>query len=278
VWSQEQRHLAAVAMSVKPGFCRATLFTLATGVLLRLRLKRLALQPMAPLLHTEWAVRHTSGGNMKRGNGDKQAKRETRSNDPKQEGLENLLYQVLETELGGVQVYKTAIQCAVNEELRGEWEKYLTETERHVEIARGMLEQLELDPEVETPGRAVVRHIGESLVTAMEKARESGKPEEAEVVAAECVVLAETKDHSNWELIGLMAEKSKGDLRKLLREAYDEVEKDEDHHLYHTKGWARELSIQALGLPAVLPPPEEEKNVETAIGAARAQNARGEML
>jgi len=37
-------------------------------------------------------------------------------------------------------------------------------------------------------------------------------------------------------------------------------------------------TIQALGLPAVLPPPEEEKNVESAIGAARAKNAREDML
>ena len=48
----------------------------------------------------------------------------------------------------------------------------------------------------------VVRHIGESLVAAMEMALESGPPEAAEMVAAECVVLAETKDHLNWELIG----------------------------------------------------------------------------
>ena len=33
-----------------------------------------------------------------------------------------------------------------------------------------------------------------------------------------------------------------------------------------------------LGLPAVLPPPEEEKDVKTAIGAARAKNARKAML
>jgi rubrerythrin len=37
--------------------------------------------------------------------------------------VEELLYQALETELGGVQVYKTAIRCAENEELKEEWEK-----------------------------------------------------------------------------------------------------------------------------------------------------------
>jgi hypothetical protein len=36
--------------------------------------------------------------------------------------------------------------------------------------------------------------------------------------------------------------------------------------------------IEALGMPAVLPPPEEEKEVKTAIGAARAKQARQEML
>jgi len=63
-----------------------------------------------------------------------------------------------------------------------------------------------------------------------------------------------------------------------MREAYDAVEDEEDEHLYHTIGWTRELWIQALGLPAVLPPPEEEKDVKSAIGAARAKQARKEML
>ena len=52
----------------------------------------------------------------------------------------------------------------------------------------------------------------------------------------------------------------------------------EDEHLYHSTGWCRELWIESLGLPAVLPPPEEEKDVKTASGAARAKKARREML
>jgi hypothetical protein len=56
------------------------------------------------------------------------------------------------------------------------------------------------------------------------------------------------------------------------------VEEQEDEHLYHSKGWGRELWIASLGVPAVLPPPEEEKHVKTAIGAARAQQSRKEML
>jgi rubrerythrin len=196
----------------------------------------------------------------------------------KKEQLNELLYQALETELGGVQVYTTALECAVNEDLKEEWQEYLEQTENHVEVVRGLIENLGLDPNEETPGRQVVRHIGQSLVKAMEMAAQAGNPAAAQLVAAECVVHAETKDHLNWELIGEAAKKLSGTEAKALKEAYEEVEEEEDEHLYHTAGWTRELWIESLGLPAVLPPPEEEKDVKTAIGAARAKSARGDML
>ena len=56
-------------------------------------------------------------------------------------------------------------------------------------------------------------------------------------MAAECVVLAETKDHLNWELIGELAKKAKGEKGSALKEAHKEVEDEEDEHLYHTTGW-----------------------------------------
>jgi hypothetical protein len=105
----------------------------------------------------------------------------------------------------------------------------------------------------------------------------AGPPEAAQLVAGECVVLAETKDHLNWELIGTAAEQATGSMAKALDEAYSEVEDEEDEHLYHSTGWTRELWIESLGLPAVLPPPEEQKHVKTAIGASRAKQAREEM-
>ena len=192
--------------------------------------------------------------------------------------LKELLCQALETELGGVQVYTTALRCAVNEDLKEEWEEYLEQTQRHVEIVQETMGTVGIDPETETPGRKVVRHIGESLVKAMEMALSAGEPGAAQIVAAECVVLAETKDHLNWELIGEVAKKAKGETAKALKAAHEEVEEQEDEHLYHTQGWTRELWIENLGMPAVLPPPEEEKDVKTAIGAARAKNARANML
>jgi rubrerythrin len=196
----------------------------------------------------------------------------------KEEHVNELLFQALETEQGGVQVYKKALQCVVNDELKKEWQEYLEQTQRHEQILLGVFEKLGLSPTEETPGRQVVRHKGQSLVQAMEMALGEGNPQAAQLVAAECVVEAETKDHMNWELIGLLAEEMKGEDAKALKEAHDEVEEEEDEHLYHTMGWARELWIETLGMPAVLPPPEEEKEVKTAIGAARAKLARKKML
>jgi len=186
----------------------------------------------------------------------------------------DLLYQALETEKGGVQVYSTALRCALNKDLREEWNKYLEQTKNHVQIVTEILRALELDPDAETPGRGVVRYIGTSLVKAMEMALRSTDPQSAQIVAAECIVLAETKDHLNWQLLGELAKNAQEAEAALIMPAYEQVEAEEDEHLYHTRGWTRELWIQALGMPAVLPPPEEEQDVTTAEQAAKAKKSR----
>lgn len=196
----------------------------------------------------------------------------------KDEQVRELLYQALETEMGGVDVYSTALRCVENDDLKEEWDKYLEQTKNHVSIMEETLRKLGLDPNEETPGRKVVRTIGEALVASMELALADGKPGAAQLVAAEAVVLAETKDHQNWHLIGEVIKQVKGETAKILKEACEKVEPEEDEHLYHTKGWARELWIESLGMKAVLPPPEEVKDVQTAIGAARAAQARTSMM
>lgn len=192
--------------------------------------------------------------------------------------LRELLHQALETERGGIRVYETALRCARNEDLRKEWKEYLEQTRRHEQVLLDVFAQLGLDAESRTPGQDVVGGIGKALVQAMEQALAAGDPAGAELVAGECVVLAETKDHQNWELIGHVATRGSGHGVEALKAAHAEVEQQEDHHLYHSKGWCRELWIEALGFQAVLPPPEEVKQVETAIGAARAEQSRDQLM
>jgi hypothetical protein len=188
--------------------------------------------------------------------------------------LKELLLQSLVHERGGVLVYQTALECAVNDDLQDEWKYFLEQTQNHVAVLTRTCEALGLDPGEMTPGCQVVQHTGKSLVVAMKMAQAAGDPAGAELVACECVVLAETKDHADWELIGECAKAAEGAAATALQAAYDEVEDQEDEHLYHTKGWCRELWLQSLGLPAVLPPPEETRHAATAVEAAVAKDNR----
>ena len=185
--------------------------------------------------------------------------------------VEELVLQSLEHEMGGMKIYEAAIACAVNEELKEEWEKYLEQTRTHVTVLEEVCGAMKIDPGKQTPGRKIVRTVGQALVESMMVAKSAGDAQAAEIAACEAVVLAETKDHADWELLGKCAEHLTGPQADALKSAYDTIEDQEDEHLYHTKGWCRELWLQALGLKAVLPPPEERRNVKTAIGAARAE-------
>jgi len=185
--------------------------------------------------------------------------------------VEELVLQSLEHELGGVKIYAAAVECAVNADLKEEWTKYLGQTKEHVQKLESACTALGLDPKKETPGRQIVRLLGASLVDAMKLAQKAGNPTQAELVACECVVLAETKDHADWELLGKCAEKLDEKTASALKAVAEEVEDQEDEHLYHSKGWCRELWLKSLGISAILPPPEERQHVKSAIGAARAE-------
>jgi rubrerythrin len=191
----------------------------------------------------------------------------------KKNQVEELILQSLEHEMGGVAIYQSAVKCAVNADLKKEWSEYLDQTRTHVATLQTVCKAFNLDPEKETPGRQVVRHVGQALVEAIAKAAAAGDPAAAELVACECVVLAETKDHLDWELLSKCADHLTGAPAKTLENACEEIEDQEDEHLYHTRGWCRELWLQSLGMKAVLPPPEERKHVKTAIGAARAEQS-----
>ena len=187
--------------------------------------------------------------------------------------VRELLLQSLEHERGGVKIYKAAIAAAVRGDLRAEWTGYLAQTEQHVLALTEICSVFGIDPLTTTPGTQIVRHNGAALLQAIEMARAAGDAKAAQLVAAECVVLAETKDHMDWELIGQVAAGLSGEQQVRVTEAYQRIEEEEDEHLYHTQGWARELWLESLGLPAELPPPEEVEDVSSAADAQKARES-----
>ena len=112
----------------------------------------------------------------------------------------------------------------------------------------------------------------------MEQALGTGPAEAAELVAGECVV--QRRDEGPSQL-GVDAhgrrEAPTADRRGDHRERSTRSRRRRTSTCITATGWTRELWIESLGIPAVLPPPEEQKDVKTAIGAARAKNAREDM-
>ena len=166
----------------------------------------------------------------------------------KKEQLNELMLQALETELGGVQVYENALEVRRQRgPQRGMGEVPRADPEPR-KIVLTVFEKLGLDPNEETPGREIVRHIGESLVKAMQMARKAGNPGGGPARGVR--VRRVRRDQGPPELGAdrrARREARRASAAKRSQEAHDEVEEQEDEHLYHTTGWCRELWIESLG-------------------------------
>ena len=114
------------------------------------------------------------------------------------EEVADLLLQALETEMGGADVYRTALKCVHNERLREEWSGYLAQAEKHVHILQDACERLGFDTALETPGRQAIRNTGRALVQSMLLALNATPSDSLEEVVSDCVALAGTKDPSSW--------------------------------------------------------------------------------
>lgn len=80
-----------------------------------------------------------------------------------------------------MEIYTAAIECAVNDDLRDEWGKDLSETRTHRAVLTTVFSELRLDPEKMTSSRDVVAHHGRSLVKAIQTARANHTPAAAQI-------------------------------------------------------------------------------------------------
>ncbi len=196
----------------------------------------------------------------------------------KHRAVQELLRQALETEIGLAQLYQAALSCAIEPGVRHEWEFDFRHVLRRQDVLRAVLRSLEIDPLEQSPGRLAAAEIGKSLVNVIELTRRTAPPAAAQIVAADCVLTGQAKGMLNWELIGLAADRLEGDVARVLREAHDEVEADEDRHHDRSVGWAREMWLDWMGFDAVLPPPEALDVGATGAGAPKAERARRKMI
>src|SRR5439155_23749138 len=80
------------------------------------------------------------------------------------------------------------------------------------------------------PAEIYTLSLHDALPISMERALAAGDQASAEIVACECVVIAETKDHLDWQLIGEAAKRLSGTEGEALKQAHEEVEERSEEH------------------------------------------------
>lgn len=183
--------------------------------------------------------------------------------------VQELLYQALETAAGGIEVYTTAHGCAINPDLKREWQQSLDRTERERDVLVEVLEQLGMDPEQRTPGREVLHHLAESLVEAIAMAERGPDPRAAELVASECVSMVEMRRRMNRELATRVRAESEGEARRLLEHASQALASADHGGAEQALEWTRALWMESLGLQVDLPPRAHARRAEVQAAVTR---------
>jgi rubrerythrin len=156
------------------------------------------------------------------------------------------LSEFLMVEQCGWQLYRVVGERATDAELQARYQEFGRETDRHRTILTGLIRQLGGDPDHVSPTARIAQAKSEALLQA---ALVAGPLSEAELEASdlENVVLAETKDHADWELLGQLAEQlPNGKARKAIEAAVAEVGPQEDEHLAWAQTKLAQLNLQAL--------------------------------
>ncbi len=118
---------------------------------------------------------------------------------------------------------------------------------RHVEILTDIIEKLGGKPAYKSVGAKLAEAKAKALLKTMTDGK-ARTPAEAELNAIENIVIAETKDHADWELLGHIAHRSEDSrLSELLKlSAVAEVEDQEDEHLHWTQKKMAELALAGI--------------------------------
>lgn len=157
-----------------------------------------------------------------------------------QEWLKEFLSEMLAVEHGGVELYERALEELGHDDLRSRLEQYHEQTQRHVELCQEMLNTAGGNEGEMSPAAEAAEHKAQGLLSAE-------VPDHLkDINNLENLVLAETKDHWNWEQLGtLMDQIEARDLKKVVSRAVREVRRQENEHLTWTQKMLTRLATEA---------------------------------
>jgi rubrerythrin len=159
--------------------------------------------------------------------------------------LMDVLSEFLAVEMGGQKLYEKALGLVSDSEVRSKFREFHRQTTKHRKVLTDVIHRLGGNPRAQSPTAKVATEKAQALLRSMD--RNGLSKDQAELNAIENIVLAETKDHADWELIGKIARQATEDhLREILGAAASEVEQEEDEHLNWTRKKLGELQMEAL--------------------------------
>ncbi len=206
--------------------------------------------------HTNSDGRNRTGVSHKRSTSRKRAKRILSP-----DWLKDFLSEMLAVEKGGVKLYQKALSELQHSELEEKLTVFLHQTERHVELCADMLTAAGGDSEYRSPGARAADHKANGLISTKVPLRVM------ELNNIENLVLAETKDHWNWEtLASVITAIADPELKRLAKKATAEVRRQEKSHL----NW-NEQTLTKLAMNAAMQRSPSEGEESTASGSDRVQ-------
>ena len=184
--------------------------------------------------------------------------------------LKELLLQSLEHERGGVLVYQTALECVLNDDLREEWEEYLEQTREHVDALTRTLRSARPRSRRNDAGlqdRAAQRQVARGRDEDGAWRPAIRRPPSWSRASASCSPRPRiTPIGSSSESVRRHAE---GGAQRRCRRPTMKSKTRKTSTSITPRAGAGSCGCKSLGLKAVLPPPEEKKDVKTAEEAAK---------
>ena len=179
----------------------------------------------------------------------------------------NMLSEFLTVEQGGEELYEKALTLVFDPEVKSKFKEYLEQTRNHQKVLTNVIKRLGGNPKMQSPTAKLAEEKAQSLLKSMSKSGLS--KEQRQLNAIENIVLAETKDHADWELLGKIARQTNdGELRDVLMPAVKEVEDQEDEHLNWPRTKMAELAMVSLTQ-------EDDSNEVKALDQSESSNGGG---
>jgi len=147
----------------------------------------------------------------------------------------------------GRHLYRAVASQTNNPMLKGRYEEYGQQTEQHVVVLQSLIAALGGEPGYVSPSARATEKLDTGAVQATFMLDGSLDLMTKELLMLNAVVLAETIDHSNWELIEQLSEQlDEGPAKEAFRDACAEVRPQEDDHVM----WAMETRRRMITMQA----------------------------